>query len=89
MKNGSRCISSLLLSAVLAAPLITAGCAVHGTYRTYDPYYHDYHRWDDHEAVYYHQWVVENHKPDRDYRKLNHDEQKQYWEWRHNHPDQH
>jgi hypothetical protein len=88
MVKRSRFISSLLLSAVLASPLITAGCAGHGHYRTYDPYYHDYHRWDDHENAYYAQWRTENHKPDRDFRKLDRDEQKQYWDWRHSH-DQH
>jgi hypothetical protein len=61
------------------------GCAEH-RYRTYDPYYNDYHRWDDHERVYYNQCVVETHRdPHRDYRKLNKDEQKEYWTWRHNH----
>jgi len=89
MKTGSRLISSLLLSAVFLLPLIGAGCSGRVTYRAYDPYYHDYHRWDDHEQVYYRQWVVENHKPDRDFRKLDRDDQKQYWDWRHSHEDHH
>ena len=61
----------------------------HSTYRVYDPYHNDYHRWDNHETVYYHQWVVENHRDDRDFRKLNKDEQKRYWDWRHEHHDYH
>jgi hypothetical protein len=67
------------------------GCAEHHYYRAYDPYHNDYHAWDSHENVYYQQWVVETHRdPHRNYRKLNHDEQKQYWTWRHGHDhDQH
>jgi hypothetical protein len=87
MDTRSRLSSSLLLAAVLASPLIVTGCTARASYRTYDPYYHDYHRWDDHERVYYNQWTVETHRSDRDYRKLNHDEQKQYWDWRHSHGD--
>jgi hypothetical protein len=73
----------LLLASAISLPLATVGCAER-RYRTYDPYYNDYHRWDDHERGYYNQWVVETH---RDYRKLNKDEQKEYWTWRHSHPD--
>jgi len=73
---------------VLLLPLATIGCAEHHYYRAYDPYYNDYHRWDDHERVYYQQWVVENHRDQhRDYRKLDKDDQKRYWEWRRNHGD--
>jgi|SRR5437588_6130330 len=88
MHYGYRRLSSLLLAAAFLAPAITTGCATR-TYRYYDPYYHDYHRWDDHERVYYHQWVVENHHEDRDFRRLNRDEQKEYWTWRHKHDHDH
>ena len=87
MQSTPRVCLPLFLVAVFASTLFIAGCAVHA--RVYDPYYHDYHRWDDHEQVYYRQWVVENHKSDRDFRKLNRDEQKQYWDWRHSHEDHH
>ena len=88
MPSGYRYVSSLLLAAAFLAPALTTGCATR-TYRTYDPYYNDYHRWDNHETVYYHQWVVENHRDDRDYRKLNRNQQKEYWTWRHSHHDDH
>ncbi len=88
MPSGYRYLSSLLLAAAFLAPAVTTGCATR-TYRTYDPYYNDYHRWDNHETVYYHQWIVENHRNDRDFRRLNRDEQKEYWTWRHNHHDDH
>jgi hypothetical protein len=65
------------------------GCAAHHHYyRVYDPYYTDYHVWNDDEAVVYRQWAGETHRdPDRDFRKLPPEEQKEYWTWRHNHGD--
>jgi hypothetical protein len=50
MPSGYRYLSSLLLAAAFLAPAVTTGCATR-TYRAYDPYYHDYHRWDNHETV--------------------------------------
>lgn len=88
MRNGGKYLSSLLLGAALTLPLVTAGCAEHHYYRVYDPYYRDYHRWDNDEVVFYNQWSAENHRDlHRDFRKLDRDEQKEYWEWRHGHKD--
>jgi hypothetical protein len=58
----------------LASPLMMTGCEgrVSTGYRVYDPGYRDYHTWDD------------NHKEHQDFRKRSKDEQKQYWDWRHN-----
>jgi len=80
--RGSRYFSSLLLAAAFFLPAVTTGCATHNYH---DPYYNDYHRWNHGERVYYNQWVIETHHDHRDFRRLNRDEQKQYWEWRHNH----
>jgi hypothetical protein len=88
MQSGSRYLSSMLLAAAFFAPVLTTGCGDR-PYRAYDPYYNDYHRWDRHENVYYQQWVVENHRDNRDFRRLDHDQQKQYWDWRHSHHDDH
>ena len=49
-KTGTMRLTCLLLLAI-SLPLATVGCGGH-RYRTYDPYYNDYHRWDDHERVY-------------------------------------
>jgi len=77
-----------LLAVALVLPVIGTACPEHHYYRVYDAYHNDYHRWDDHENVYYQQWAVETHRDQhRDFRKLNQDEQKEYWKWRHNHPD--
>ena len=69
------------IPAVLLACVLTSSCA--HEYRVYDPDRHDYHNWDDHERDSYNRWAHETHHEDRDYKKLNGDEQRQYWEWRH------
>jgi hypothetical protein len=63
---------------------VMTGCATH---RVYDPYYHDYHQWNQPEQVYYQQWEGETHRDHRDLNQRAADEQKEYWTWRHNHPD--
>jgi len=52
----------LCLAATMAVSLTTAGCAEHHYYRVYDPYYRDYHVWNDNEVVYYHRWAAETHR---------------------------
>jgi hypothetical protein len=76
-------IGTLLLSAGLFASCGGGHVAV--GYRAYDPYYSDYHTWNDGENVYYNRWVVESHHPHRDYRRLPRHDQRAYWQWRHSH----
>ncbi len=86
MDSKSRFLSSCFLAAALACCMLGMGCAHH--YRVYDPYYSDYHVWNDQEVVYYQQWSRENHRDEhRDFRKLRPEEQKEYWNWRHSHGD--
>lgn len=90
MLSAKRYLGSLALLAGLFSHVIITGCAarVGVGNRVYDPYYRDHHRWDDNETVYYNLWRVETHRePHREYRKLNRDEQNEYWKWRHDHPD--
>jgi hypothetical protein len=87
MSKLTRHFSSLLLAAVFAFPLLTAGCAVHA-YRAYDPVDNSYHRWNHNDDVYYQQWVVETHHPQRPYRDIDQNDQRAYWQWRHSHSDQ-
>ena len=76
----------LAASAVIALALLTAGCA----HRYYDADHDDYHRWNSGERVYYNQWVIETHRDDhRNYRRLSKEDQKRYWDWRHNHDRDH
>ena len=88
MSRGSHPLSSLLLAATLASSVAGLACGDHHYYRAYDPYYTDYHVWNNDEVVYYNRWSDENHRDShRDFRKLPPNEQKEYWTWRHNHGD--
>ncbi|MGB6742509.1 MAG: hypothetical protein WBE38_02545 [Terracidiphilus sp.] len=86
MRLLSRNLAPFLLAAVCATPVFMAGCAVHA--RVYDPYYHDYHPWGG-ETVYYQQWETNTHRDHMDFNKRNAADQKEYWDWRHSHGDQH
>jgi len=82
-----RYFRSFLLSATLAALVIITGCeaGVGVRYRVYDPDHRDYHEWNDDEGRYYSRWAAETHHDEhKDFRKLKPEEQKQYWDWRHN-----
>ena len=81
-------LGSILLAVAFLAPALTTGCATR-SYRVYDPYRNQYHRWDNSERIYYHQWVVESRRDGRDYRRLDRDQQRAYWEWRYNHHHDH
>jgi hypothetical protein len=88
MSRGSHPLSSLVLAAALTSSLAGLACAHERHYRVYDPYYTDYHVWNDDEVVYYNRWANEYHRdPHRDFRRLPPEEQKEYWTWRHNHGD--
>lgn len=87
MERPSRGLSTLLLALAVSASATGIACE-HHYYRVYDPYYTDYHVWNNNEVVYYNQWATEtHHDPHRDFRKLPPNEQKDYWTWRHNHGD--
>jgi hypothetical protein len=55
--------------------------------RVYDSGHKDYHNWDDHEDHAYRRYLKERHEEYRAYAKLKEKQQKEYWEWRHSHPD--
>ena len=77
-----------VMTAIVLSPLVlTSGCATHVAvgYRVYDPYYSDYHPWNDNEIVYYNQWLAETHHRHRDFRRLGPRERQEYWRWRHSH----
>jgi hypothetical protein len=84
MHTASRVMSAFLIAGVIASPLAVSGCATH---RVYDPYYHDYHRWNRDEVVFYQRWEVDTRRDHRDWDARNADEQREYWNWRHNHQD--
>jgi hypothetical protein len=87
MHSWHRAICSLSMAAALSSAVLVTGCAERRGYRVYDPDYNDYHTWNNHERTYYRQWEAETHRRDEDYQKRNRDEQNEYWNWRHHHPD--
>jgi hypothetical protein len=83
--------SVLLLSAALAAPLSVKADDKHSdnqTKRYYDSSARDWHEWNQNEDRAYHQYLTESHKKDHDIAKANRGEKKDYFKWRHEHPDQ-
>ena len=82
MRKLTRTLSMFALTIALSAPILIAGCSG-GGYRTYDPYYNDYHVWNNDEVVYYNRWEHNTHRDHVDFRKRKPDDQKEYWTWRH------
>ena len=62
MRITNRWLGIILLGVTLSSPVLITGCAEHATVRVYDPYYGDYHVWNDDEVVYYRQWIGETHR---------------------------
>ena len=91
MDRTHRYISSLFLTAALAVPV--AIMAAPGPQnasvqvRVYDRDHKDYHNWDDHENQSWGLYLSNNHKKPHEFAKANKKEQSQYWNWRHDHPD--
>ena len=86
MRFLSRHLTALAMTTVLVSPVVINGCAgrVETGYRVYDPYYSDYHVFDNNEIGYYSRWETDTHRSHVDFRKRKPDEQKEYWTWRHN-----
>jgi hypothetical protein len=96
MHRGQRYLGFILLSAALAAPLASAKPVIaiqdHDDHdrdrdhrRVYDPYHKDYHNWDDREDSVYRHWLEERHEGYREFNRLKRKEQRDYWNWRHEH----
>lgn len=92
-----RYMSAMLLGAVLCVPVaLTAQEREHSVEsrdrvevkRYYDPYKKDYHEWNENENRAWNHWVTEErHGRMHDYAKARNREQRDYWKWRHEHPD--
>ena len=53
----------------------------------YDRERHDYHEWNKHEDRAYRHWLEERHARYRDFVRTDREQQREYWRWRHEHPD--
>ena len=65
---------------ILASGVLLTGCRDRGSY--HDPYYHDDHPRAS-EQPYYDRWEQETHREHKELNQRDHEEQKQYWDWRH------
>jgi hypothetical protein len=85
-----RYISSLLLAAAIVAPALAvpeAKAQERGEVRVYDRDHRDYHNWDEREERAYRRYLVERHREYREYRRQEYRTRRNYWYWRHSHPD--
>jgi hypothetical protein len=92
MHSPHRYIASLFLTAALVAPVVLMSAPVPQAsvqFRVYDSRHKDYHNWDDNENRVWGQYLLDNHRKPHDYRKARKSEQSEYWNWRHDHQDDH
>jgi hypothetical protein len=83
-------LSTFMLGAVLLAPVaLRADDHDRDHHRYYDPYRKDYHAWNDDENRAYRHWLKETRRAEHEWRKASKREQREYWHWRHDHPDWH
>ncbi|HWB32562.1 MAG TPA: hypothetical protein VG714_05250 [Acidobacteriaceae bacterium] len=65
----------MLLAAILAAPLLAAGCAGHRQVYVWGPG----------ETVYYSRWERDTHRNHVDWDRRNEADHRAYWQWRRHH----
>jgi heat shock protein HspQ len=76
---------TLLLAAMAASAPWAGGCATRVGY--YDRDHHVYHYWNENEDRAYRSYLAERHEDYREFSRLADDEQRSYWQWRHDHAD--
>jgi hypothetical protein len=52
-----------------------------------DRKHNDEHHWNDHEDKAFRIYAEQNHRPYKDFHRLNERDQQAYWDWRHDHSD--
>jgi hypothetical protein len=90
MHRSRRFITSLFLAAALVAPATVIAAPARQAsvqVRVYDRDHHDYHNWDDHEDGLYRGYLTDQHITYRVYAKQSRRTQRNYWNWRHSHPE--
>lgn len=91
MHRTHRYLASLILTAVLAAPLSILAVPrpqdSDAKNKVYDKQHKDYHDWNSNEDRAWGQYQTENKKTPHEFSKAKPKEQAQYWNWRHAHPD--
>ena len=82
-----RNLSVFLLSACLFLPVALTADDNHNDKRYYDKDHHDYHTWNNQEDRAYRVYLGEQHRDYREFGQENKSRQRQYFTWRHEHPD--
>jgi carboxypeptidase C (cathepsin A) len=80
----NRCTLSVSLAAVLAISGVTIACSAPPSQTVV---VEKDHHWDDHENQAWHRFLTEKSRPDHEYTRADKNEQSEYWDWRHGHPD--
>jgi hypothetical protein len=81
-------VSALLLGAALITPALRAEDNSHDR-RYYDREGKDYHTWNTHEDRAYRVYLGEQHREYREFPRAKVVQQREYFRWRHEHPDTH
>ena len=77
-----------LLGASFLVPMTVAPTALHADDRKYhDADHNDDHAWNKNEDNAYRRWEKDNHRKHVDFARAKDEDQKAYWAWRHEHPD--
>jgi hypothetical protein len=89
MRNIHRYIGSIVLAAAIIAPAIVVADAEAQDVqvRVYDRDHRDYHNWDEREDHAYRRYLDGRHQHYVEYNNQNRRGQRNYWTWRHAHPD--
>jgi hypothetical protein len=95
MHRSHRYLSSLFFAAALLASVASIASARNpddrGEYvehvRYYDRDHRDFHHWDDREDRAYRRYLVEQHRPYVKFQWASPRAHRDYWNWRHTHPD--
>ena len=89
MSISNRCRISLSFAATLAVSLLIFACNSAPPAETVvvDRDHNDSHRWDDHENQAWRRFLSEKSRQDHEFTKADKNEQSEYWNWRHSHPD--
>ena len=86
-----RYLGTMLLGSVLTMPVILRADdehhEAHRAQRYYDRDAKDWHEWNDRENRAYRHYMEERREQYRDFGRLNRERQRNYWRWRHEHPD--
>lgn len=98
MFHKSRLVASLVLMGALAVPIAVSARPLpqeehhdrdweREHHRYYDREHRVYHAWDAREDAAYRRWLAERHYRYMEFGRLKAERQREYWIWRHEHPD--